>query len=328
MKKKFLLISVTLLIAISGKVAFAQEEKVVSDTNLVIVNVIVTDDKGRYVKGLKADQFEIYDEKVKRQITNFSTDEMAVSLGIVCEVHNTTPEKTRAMLTSLRQFARGLRDEDDFFFTAFNSQGSVTSEFVPTPEQVLGHLKAVKPGGPTALYDAVNLAAEKLRSRRNLKKALLIVSDGEDEKSQTTYKQLMNRLREFDVQIYAIGIANPSMAQFPGYGRWVFEDLTRSNGRRSLLMNAEAEMGRAVLAEMARVSGGATYFPENENELELVGICAQIARELREQYTIGFYTSKTPSKRDWHRIRVVLNRAVDDRRKLSLSYRQGYRIGR
>lgn len=326
MKHKLFVIPAALLIVIPSVVSFAQETKIVSETNLVTVNVIVTDSKGRYVKDLKQDQFEVYAEKVKQQITHFSTQEGAVSLGIVCEIHNASPERARAILNSLRQFTRGLGNDDDFFFTAFSAQGSVTSEFVPTMEQVLDHLTAVKPGGPTALFDAVSAAADKLRKRRNLKKVLLIVSDGEDERSQTTYKELMNRLREFDVQIYAIGIANPAMVQFPGYGRWVFEDLTRETGRRSFLMNADAATGRAVLGEMARVSGGATYFPENENEPELIGICAQITRELREQYTIGFYASNTRSKKDWHRIKIVLNRVVGDRREMSLAYRQGYRL--
>jgi len=324
MKSRFL--PAALLVAISCAVSFAQEEKIVSESNLVTVNVIATGNKGQYVKGLKQNQFEVYDEKVKQQIALFSTDEASVSIGIVCEIHNTTPDKTRAMLNSLRQFTRGLGNGDDFFFTAFAAQGSVTSEFVPTAEQVLDHLTAVKPGGPTALYDVVYTASERLRKRRNLKKALLIVSDGEDEKSQTTYKELMNKLREFDVQIYAIGIANPAMAQFPGNGRWLFEDLTRQTGRRSFLMDAETAMGRAVLAEMARVSGGATYFPENENEPELIGICSQITHELRQQYTIGFYASNIASKNNWRRIRIVLNRVAGDRREISLAYRQGYRL--
>jgi hypothetical protein len=82
-------------------------------------------------------------------------------------------------------------------------------------------------------------------------------------------------------------------------------------------------MGRAVLAETARVSGGSTYFPESENEPELVGICAQIGRELRQQYTIGFYASQTPAKEGWHRIQIILTRA-NAPRGLRLSYRQGY----
>lgn len=87
---------------------------------------------------------------------------------------------------------------------------------------------------------------------------------------------MRSRLREFDVQIYTIGIADPATDQFAGYRRWVFEDFTRQTGRRSFLLNSEAAMGRAVLGEMARVGGGTTYTPESESEPELTGICTQI----------------------------------------------------
>jgi hypothetical protein len=98
---------------------------------------------------------------------------------------------------------------------------------------------------------------------------------------------MRNRLRKFDAQIYTIGIADSALDQFAGYRRWVFEDFTRQTGRRSFLLHTEAEMGRAVLGEMARVSGGTAYTPESESEPELTGICTQIALELRE-HTLGF----------------------------------------
>ncbi|HET6671512.1 MAG TPA: VWA domain-containing protein [Pyrinomonadaceae bacterium] len=318
----------TLLLAVSSALAQAQEvtkpnqgdEKIISATNLVTVNVIVTDGNGNYVKGLRRDQFEVSDEKVKQQIAHFSDEAAPVSFGIVCELHNAPSAKTRAMLASVKQFTSGLDTADDFFFMAFGKQGSVTAEFVPTAAQVLDHLASVKPGGPASLYDAVYLAADRLRKSRNLKKTLLIVSDGEDESSRTTFKELRNRLREFDVQVYALGIANPAIAQSGSFGRWEYEDVTRQSGRRHF--SNEASLGRAVLAEMARVSGGATYFPESENEPELAGIFAQISLELRHQYTIGFYPPEQTTNKEWHRIRV---RANAGSRPLELSYRQGYR---
>ena len=97
-----------------------QEDKVVVGTNLVTLNVIVTDSKGRYVKGLARDQFEVYDNKVKQQITHFSTDASPVSIGIVCEIHESATEKTRAMLAAIKQFTTTLRSEDNFFFLAFS----------------------------------------------------------------------------------------------------------------------------------------------------------------------------------------------------------------
>jgi VWFA-related protein len=101
-----------------------QDDKVVVGTNLVTVNVIVTDSKGRYVKGLSRDQFEIYDNKVKQQIAHFSTDASPVSIGIVCEIHESATQKTRAMLAAIKQFTSTLKNEDDFFLVAFSEHGS------------------------------------------------------------------------------------------------------------------------------------------------------------------------------------------------------------
>ena len=302
----------------------AQEEQIVTGINLVSVNVMVTDRDGKYVKGLIRDQFEVFDEKVKQQIAHFSDEAAPVSVGIVSEVHNSTPAKTEAMLTALKQFTSSLGTDDDFFFMAFGKQGSVAADFVPTADQVMNHLMNVKPGGPASLYDAVYLAADRLRKGRNLKKILLVISDGEDESSRTSFKELRNRLRDFDMQIYAIGIANPSLDQRSSLGVWVYEDVTRPTVRRPFIPNIETATGRAVLAEMARVSGGASYYPESENEPELAVIFAQIALELRHQYTIGFYPTGQSSSKAWHKLRVRLN-AVKNSPRLELSYRQGYR---
>jgi len=105
-----------------------QEDKVVVGTNLVTLNVIVTDSKGRYVKGLSREQFDVYDNKVKQPIAHFSTDASPVSIGIVCEIHESATEKTRAMLATIKQFTRTLRSEDDFFFLAFSEHGSFVTD--------------------------------------------------------------------------------------------------------------------------------------------------------------------------------------------------------
>lgn len=291
--------------------------------NLVTLNVIVTDNNGRYVSGLERDKFEIYDDKVKQKIAHFSANDSPVSLGIVCEIHDSTPDRARAMLAAIKSFTSTLSNRDDFFFVAFSRYGSVHTGFIPSWEQLTDHLKLVKPGGPTAFYDAVYLATQRLQSAANLKKALLVISDGRDEHSQHSYKELRNRLRTFDAQIYAIGIADPANDQFAGYGRWVFEDITRQSGRRSFLLNSEASFGRAVLSELSRASGGVTYFPQSESEPELTGICTQISLELRQQYTLGFYSRQPEGK--WHRLKVQV-RKPSGGSSLTLSYREGYQI--
>lgn len=301
-----------------------QDDRIIVGTNLITLNVIVTDSNGRYVSGLERDKFEIYDDKVKQQISHFSANDSPVSLGIVCEIHDSTPARAKAILAAIKSFTSTLSSRDEFFFVAFSKYGSVNTGFIPSWEQLSDHLKFVKPGGPSSFYDAVYLATQRLQNAPNLKKALLVISDGRDEHSQHSYKEMRNRLRTFDAQIYAIGIADPANDQFAGYGRWVFEDITRQSGRRSFLLNSEASLGRAVLSELSRASGGLTYFPQSESEPELTAICTQISLELGQQYTLGFY-SRQPDANKWHRLIVRVIKA-EGSTSLTLSYREGYQL--
>src|SRR5688572_10535588 len=321
------LTSALMLALLLASTTTAQDQSIVTRTDFVSVNVIVTDKSGRYIRGLTRDDFELFDEKVKQQIAHFSSDPAPVSIGIVYEIQPRTSDRRSAMLAALRQFTRNLREGDDFFFMAFGAQGSMTAGFVPTEKQVLNHLAAIRPGGASALYDAIYTAADQLRKQRNLKKALLIISDGNDDQSATSYKTLRNRLREFDVQIYAVAMDNPARDRTAGYGRWFFEDITRQTKGRGFLANAETSVGHAVLSETARISGGSAYYPETENEPELVAICTQVATEFRQQYTLGFYPTGVESNRIWHRLKITL-KPGSGRRGLSLSYRQGYRLTR
>jgi len=230
------------------------------------------------------------------------------------------------VLAAVKQFTGTLQSEDDFFFTGFSEHGSFTTDFIPSADQVLDHLRGVKPGGPSSLYDSIYLAATRLKKARNLKKALLLVSDGYDTNSEHNYKSLRNSLRTLDAQIYAIGIVDPALDQLAGSRRWFFEDITRQGGRRLLPVSPEAATGRAVLAEMSRASGGTTYLPEMESETELAYICSQIALELRQQYTLTFYSKATVSS-EWRRLKVRV-RESQVRSDLRLSYRKGYQLSR
>lgn len=302
------------------------DDRVVVGTNLVTVNVIVTDGKGHYVTGLSEDQFTVYDDKIKQQIAHFSSEPSALSIGIVCEVHESRPEQTRALLAALKQFTGTLRSEDDFFFMAFSEHGSFITDFVPSSNQVLDHLQGVRPGGPSSIYDSVYLAATRLGKARNLKKALLLISDGYDTNSAHSYNNLRSRLSTLEAQIYAVGITDPALDEFAQYRRWFFEDITRQGARQSVQVSPEIASGRAVLAEMSRVSGGTTYLPARESEAELAYICAQIGSELRQQYTLAFYSKATVTA-GWHKLRVRV-RESQAQSNLRLSYRKGYKLSR
>jgi Ca-activated chloride channel family protein len=297
----------------------------VVNARLVAVNVSVTDARGRRVEGLDKACFEVFDNGVKQKVEHFSSEEAPFSIGIVYDIHSSTRERTDAALRALKQFTAALRGEDDFFLTVFNERGSVAVDFVPTAEQVYNHLTYVAPKGPSALYDAVYQAAERLSAARNAKKALVIISDGQDHNSGHSDKGVRHRVRDLNIQVYGIACAGPNDDPLAGHGRWVVEDITRQTGRHTFLANADAAFGRAVLEELAQTSGGTAYFPQSgDGERELVGIGAQIALELRRQYTLAFYPAAAPSDSGWHKINVRLTPAAGSGR-LYLSYRKSYR---
>jgi len=299
-----------------------QPETIGVNSNLVTLNVIVSDREGRYVKGLTAAQFMLYDNNVRQEIAHFSVGPAPVSLGIVYEFDPASPARSTAVLAALQQFVSVLRLGDTVFFTVYTPNGSVTADFIPATNELLKHFSGAGPGGPANLYDVLYVASDKLRASPNVKRSLLVISDGSDSSSKKSYNDLTNHLREFDAQIYTIHIAVPGTDQFAGYRRWVFEDFTRQTGRRSFLNNSDAEMGRAVLAEMSRVSGAITYSAESESEPELTAICTQIATELRGQYTLGFYPSKIGSQS--HKLKLLID--ATNSKHFSLSYRKSYQM--
>jgi Ca-activated chloride channel family protein len=275
-----------------------RDQTVVLNSDLVSVTVTVTDSYGRYVTGLTKDNFEVYDDKVEQPIAHFSDADAPVSLGIVYDVSGSMKERVRRSMQALKRFIETSHEDDDFFLLAFNDRANLVQDFTMSPEKVLGHLMFVDPHGSTALYDAAYLAVEKIKHGRHPKKALLIISDGQDNNSRYTYEELRKRVKEADVQIYAIGITDPATDSMTGFGR-------------------------SVLEELARMTGGRAFFPNAYNEPELVEICTRIALELRHQYAIGFYPTDVGSTTKWHKVQIKCNppRGLG---RLSLQYKDGY----
>ena len=248
--------------------------------------------------GLGKDHFEVFDDKVKQQIAHFTDDDAPVSLGIVYDVSGSMKERVGRSIRALRRFIETSHADDDFFLIGFNDRAKLVQDFTTSGDNILGHLMFASPHGSTALYDAAYLAVEKVQQGRQSKKALLIISDGQDNNSRYTYKELRNRVKEADVQIYAIGITDPANDTLAGFGR-------------------------SVLEEVTRMTGGRAFFPNAYNEPELVEICTRIALELRHQYSVGFYPTDIQSESKWHKVQVKVNppRGLG---RLSLSYRDGY----
>jgi Ca-activated chloride channel family protein len=273
-------------------------QKIHLNTRLVNVTVTVTDTYGRFVTGLQKEHFQVYDDKIEQDIAHFSDEDTPVSLGIVYDVSGSMKSRVARSYDSLMRFFETSHQDDDFFLIAFNDRPALVQDFTTSADQLLGRLMFVDAKKSTALYDAAYLAVEKVRQGRHSKKALLLISDGQDNNSRYSYKELRNRVKEADVLIYAIGITDPYNDSLAG-------------------------MGRSVLEEITRMTGGRAFFPNANSRFELTEICARIALELRHQYSIGFYPTDTEKNTKWHKVKIKVNRPKGIGR-LSLSYKDGY----
>jgi len=249
------------------------------DTELVTLSVTVTDPYNRLVTGLDKQHFEVYENKVKQNIEYFHDEDVPVSLGIIFDVSGSMKGKLDRSRDALKAFIQTSHDNDDFFLIAFNQRANLLAEFTDG-STLQGKLTLIEPKGQTAVYDAAYLGIEKVKQGHHTKRALLLISDGQDNSSRYTYGELKKLLKEANVQIYCIGIVEM------GGGAGGTLDL----------------QGQSILEEIAQVTGGKAFFPRSAPELE--DATTRIALELRHQYSIGYTPTNVQRDGQWHKIKV------------------------
>src|SRR5215831_18492859 len=155
-------------------------DRVKIETKLVNVPLTVSDRYGRFVTGLNKDNFEVYDDNVKQKIEHFTDEDAPISLGIIYDVSGSMSNLTSRSVQALRRFFETTHEEDEFFIVAFNDRANLLQDYTPSIDDILNRVIFIKAKGSTALYDAVYLGIEKAKQGRHPKKALLIISDGEE----------------------------------------------------------------------------------------------------------------------------------------------------
>ena len=270
-------------------------------TELVSLIVTVTDASDRLVTGLDKQHFEIFEDKVKQDIMFFNDDDAPVSLGIVFDVSGSMKGKLDRAREALKAFIQTSHSDDDFFLVGFNQRANLLAEFTDG-DSLANKFTLVAPGGQTALYDAAYLAIEKVKQGRHNRRAILLISDGQDNSSRYTYSELRKQLKEAGVQIYCIGIVEL------GGGAGGALDM----------------QGQAILEETAQVTGGKAFFPRSAAELE--DVTTRIALELRHQYSIGYDPTNVKRDGQWHRIKVSV-KGVKGFSNLKVKHKEGYYAG-
>ncbi len=254
------------------------------DVNMVLVNVTVTDPFDRIVTGLDQENFEVYDEKVPQKIETFSTEDAPISVGLIFDCSGSMGDKIQKSKEAALQFFKTSNPQDEFMLVSFSDRPDMISGFTAKYENLQDRLLTVKSGGRTALLDAIYLGLSEMKKATTNRRALLVISDGGDNHSRYTESDIKKAVKESDVQIYAVGIFEPSA----------------SRGR-----TPEEAGGPGLLAELSEVSGGRMFSVENTNELP--DIAEKISVELRNQYVLGYKPSNLIRDGRWRRIRVKLN---------------------
>jgi Ca-activated chloride channel family protein len=253
---------------------------VIVNTDLITLTVTVTDTYGRYVSGLNKNAFTILEEKQPQEITYFSDDDAPVSVGVIFDVSGSMGgDKIRRAREALSKFIQTSHDSDEYFLIGFNSRAQLLLDKTRNGDAVLDKLTFVETRGQTALYDAVYLGVEKVQRGTHPKRALLVISDGQDNNSRYTFDNLRRLLKESDVTVYGVGI------------------LSGSDAGSSLGME-----GQGILDELSGVSGGKAFFPRSGAEMD--DIFEQIALELRHQYSIGYKPANFTGDGKWRKVKV------------------------
>lgn len=254
------------------------------DVNMVVVNVTVTDPYDRVVTGLDQGNFQVFDEKVEQYIASFSTEDTPISVGLIIDSSGSMGDKIEKAKEATLQFFKTSNPQDEFMLINFNERPYLVSEFTAKVESLEGRLLFLKSGGKTALLDAIYMGLNQTMRASSTRKALLVLSDGGDNNSRYTERDIKRAVKESDVQIYSVGIFEPLL----------------SRGR-----TPEEAGGPGLLAELAEVSGGRMFSVADANELP--DITEKISIELRNQYVIGYKPSNLVRDGRWRRIKVKLN---------------------
>ncbi len=277
--------------------ASADGAPVISDNvNLVVLHPVVRDGAGRFVSDLKADNFKVFENGRLQTIREFSHRDAPLAAGLLVDSSGSMGPKRPSVIAGALEFARRSNPEDQIFVLDFNEHVYSAMPhgelFSSSPADLSAAIEAAPTSGETALYDAIKAGYERLARSTIDSKALVVISDGEDNASHTMLGELLALSERSDVIVYAIGIFD--------------ED--------------DSDGNPGALKRIARATGGRAWFPKSASET--ASLCGRIAEDLRNQYTIGYSPADSAMNGTFRAITVV---ATDPRgHKLRVRARAGY----
>jgi Ca-activated chloride channel family protein len=275
-----------------------QDNRIRVDVNLVVLHTTVLDDRGRFADGLKQDNFRVFEDKVEQKLSVFKREDIPVSMGLVIDNSGSMRDKRPRVNEAAITLVEASNKQDEAFVVNFNDDFylDLDKDFTNSVPELKEALERIDSRGSTALYDAIIGSLDHLKKGKKDKKVLLIVTDGEDNTSHNTLEKTIREIQKTDTVIYTIGLLS--------------EESKRS-----------AKKAKRALEEIAKSSGGLSYFPENVDDVH--NICEQVAHDIRNQYTLAYYPTNTKKDGTFRAVQVEVV-PPRGRGKLVARTRNGY----
>jgi len=269
------------------------------DSSLVLIPVHVTTPDGVSVTNLTRENFALIEDNAKQTITHFSKDDAPLSVGLLFDSSGSMRNKMLKSAEAMATFFKTANADDEFFLVEFNERPRLLVPFTQDSDDIYRRVARIRPFGRTSLLDAIHLALVQMKKASNFRKAIVVLSDGGDNRSRFTASEIKNAMLETDVQLFAMGI---------------FDEGSRRQ-------TVEEQNGPRLLDELAEQTGGQLYTVDNLDDLESISV--RISRELRNQYVLGY--SPTNDSRDgkYRQVKLKLDTPLD-MPKLRANYRHGY----
>ena len=269
------------------------------DAYEVRLNATVLDSGGRSIQTLDKTAFTVYEDGVQQTINSFRHEDLPVSLGLLIDSSGSMYDKRQAVDKASVDFVKLSNPEDEEFLVDFSWEAFIDQDFTNNIDKLQQGLGYIKSSGGTAIYDALVASADYLaKNAKHPKQVLLVVTDGVDNASSATLEQTIRRIQDLDGPvIYCVGLL---------FG----EDTDKRESRHA----------RRVLETLAEQTGGAAYFPKSLNQVDEVA--AEVAKDIRTQYTISYHSTKSPTLGGYREIHVEAK--AKSMGRLSVRTRSGY----
>ena len=269
------------------------------DVDLVLVPVTVVDSMSRPVIDLPQQNFSLLESGVPQQIRYFSHEDGPISVALVLDFSGSMRDKIEFVHQAVDEFFQNANPDDDYYVITVSDKPTLIADASQSTNTILARLATVEPKGMTSLYDSIYLGVNKLRSSRYKRRAMVIVSDGGDNHSRYTLKEMKSVLAESDILTYSIGI---------------FDDIPIP-----LFKSIEERWGRKWLDEVTRVSGGRNISADDRRQIpQIAGL---ISREMRSQYVLGYRPTDSHKDGKWRKISVKL---VENPFQMHVHFKEGY----